>query len=128
MGLQRPQGGLQGLDRVGPLGGQALGGSATGTFKLQGVLEFSNAVSTRLADRLATRAVVLFSVRCLGLAWPQAGCEQVLGRDAPEPALTGDGAWLLAGGWEAPGGQVAADRRSRYPAQPSRLSDRQARP
>ena len=117
MCLQRPQGGLQGLDRVGPLGGQFLGGSATGTFKLQGVLELSNPVITRLADRLATRAVVLlFWIRCSGLSWPQTGCEQVPGRDSPEPTLTGDGAWLLVGGWEAPGGQVAADRRSRHPA------------
>jgi hypothetical protein len=104
MRLQRPQGGLQGLDRVGSLGGQVLGGSATGTLKLQGVLEFSNPVIDRLADRLATRAVVLFPVRCSGLVWPQTGCEQLPGRDAPEPALTGDGAWLLVGGWEAPGG------------------------
>jgi hypothetical protein len=129
MRLQRRQGALQGLDRVGPLGGQVLGGSATGTFKLQGVFEFSNPVSTWLADRLATRAVVLlFWIRCSGLAWPQAGCEQVPGGDSPEPTLTGDGAWLLVDGWEAPGGQVPADRRSRHPAQPSRLSNRQVRP
>jgi hypothetical protein len=70
MRLQRPQGGLQGLDRVGPLGGQVLRGSATGALKLQGMLEFSNPVITRLADRLATRAVIFFSVRCSGLAWP----------------------------------------------------------
>jgi hypothetical protein len=71
MRLQRPQGGLQGLDRVGPLGGQVLGGSATGTLKLQGVLEFSNPVINRLADRLATRAVgLLVLIRCSGLAWP----------------------------------------------------------
>jgi hypothetical protein len=96
LGLQRPQGALQGLDRVGPLGGQVLGGSATGTFKLQGVLEFSNPDITWLAGRSATRGLIfLFSVRCSGLAWPQAGCEQVLGRDSPEPTLTGDGTWLL---------------------------------
>jgi hypothetical protein len=127
--VQCRQGALQGLDRVGPLGGQVLGGSATGPLKLQGVLQFLNPVITRLADRSATRAVVLlFWIRCSGLSWPQPGCEQVLGRDAPQPPLTGDGAWLLVGGWEAPGGQVAADRRGRHPAQPSRLSDRQARP
>jgi hypothetical protein len=126
--LLGPQGALQGLDRVGPLGGQVLGGSATGTFKLQGVLEFSNPDITRLAGRSATRGLIfLFSVRCSGLVWPQAGCEQVLGRDSPEPTLTGDGTWLLVGGWQPPGGQVAADRRDRHPAQPSRLSDRQAR-
>jgi hypothetical protein len=97
---------------VGPLGGQVLDGSATGSLKLQGVLELSNPVITRLADRLATRAVaLLFWIKCSGLSWPQTGCEQVPGRDAPEPTLTGDGAWLLVGGWEAPGGQVAADRR-----------------
>jgi hypothetical protein len=129
MGLQRRQGAFQGLDRVGPLGGQVLGGSATGTFKLQGVFEFSNPDITWLAGRSATRGLIfLFSVRCSGLAWPQAGCEQVLGRDPPEPPLAGDGTWLLAGGWEAPGGQVAADGRDRDPAQPSRLSDRQAGP
>jgi hypothetical protein len=125
MRLQRRQGALEGLDRVGSLGGQVLGGSAAGTFKLQGVLEFSNSVITRLADRWATRAVVLFWIRSPDLAWPQTGCEQVPGRDSPEPTLTGDGAWLLVGGWEASGGQVAADRRGRHPAQLSRLSDRQ---
>jgi hypothetical protein len=36
-------------------------------------------------------------------------------------------AWRLVGGREAPGGQVAADRRDRHPAGPSCLSDRQAR-
>ena len=129
MRLQRPQGGLQGLDRVGPLGGQVLGGSATGTFKLQGVLELSNPVSTRLAGpSVPGGLVLLFLVGCSGLAWPQTGGEQVPGRDAPEPTLTGNGAWLLVGAWEAPGGQVAADRRGRHPAQPSRLSNRQARP
>jgi hypothetical protein len=51
--------GLHGLDRVGPLGGQVLGGSATGTFQLQGVLEFSNPVIIGLARRLAARVVVL---------------------------------------------------------------------
>jgi hypothetical protein len=39
---------------VGPLGGQVLGGSATGPLKLQGVLEFSNPGITRLAGRSAT--------------------------------------------------------------------------
>ena len=122
--LQRRQGGFQGLDRVGPLGGQVLGGSATGPLKLQGVRELSNPVI-----KLATPGLVLlFLVGSAGLAWPQPGCEQVLCRDAPEPALTGDGAWLLVGGWEAPGGQVAADRRDRHPTFPSCLSDRQARP
>jgi len=63
MRVQRRQGALQGLDGVGPLGGQILGGSATGPLKLQGVLEFSNPVITRLAGRLATRGlVVLFLV------------------------------------------------------------------
>jgi hypothetical protein len=129
MRLQCPQGGLQGLDRVGPLGGQVLGGSATGTFKLQGVLEFSNPVSTWPAGRLATRAVVLLLwIRCSGLAWPQTGCEQVPGRDSPKPTLTWGRTWLPVGGWDAPGGQVAADRRSRHPAQPSCLSNRQVRP
>jgi hypothetical protein len=112
MGLQRPQSAFQGLDRVGPLGGQVLGGSAPGTLKLQGVLEFSNPVSARLAGPSAIRGLVLlFLVGHAGLTWSQAGCEQVLGRDAPGPTLTGDGAWLLLGGWETPGGQVAADRR-----------------
>ena len=37
MRVQRRQGALQGLDRVGPLGGQVLGGSATDTLKLKGV-------------------------------------------------------------------------------------------
>jgi len=36
--VQRRQGALQGLDRVGPLGGEVLGGSATGTLELQGML------------------------------------------------------------------------------------------
>jgi hypothetical protein len=103
--LAAPPGRAPGLDRVGPLGGQVLGGSATGTFKLQGVLEFSNPVSTWLADRLATRAVVLlFWIRCSGLAWPQAGCEQVLGGDSPEPTLTGMG----LGCWWAVGKRPAA--------------------
>jgi hypothetical protein len=48
MSLQRPKGALQGLDRVGPLGSQVLGGLATGPLKLQGVLELSNPVSNRL--------------------------------------------------------------------------------
>jgi hypothetical protein len=129
MSLQRPKGALQGLDRVGPLGGQVLGSSATGTLEIQGVLEFSNPVSNRLAGRSVTqRLVIVITAGCSILAWPQAGCEQVLGRDSPEPTLTGDRAWLLVGGWEAPGRQVTADRRDRHPAQPSRLSDRQARP
>jgi hypothetical protein len=51
MCLQCPQGALQGLDRVGSLGGQVLGGSATGPLQLQGVLEFSGSVITRLAGR-----------------------------------------------------------------------------
>jgi hypothetical protein len=38
MRAQRRQGAFQALDRVGPLGGQVLGGSATGPLKLQGVL------------------------------------------------------------------------------------------
>jgi len=59
MRLQRRQSAFQGLDRVGPLGGQVLGGSATGTFKLQGVLELSNPVITGLAGGLATRGLVL---------------------------------------------------------------------
>jgi hypothetical protein len=75
MPLQSRQSAFQGLDRVGPLGGQLLGGSATGTFQLQGVLEFSNPAITRLADRLAARAVVLFWIGCSGLAWLQTGCE-----------------------------------------------------
>jgi len=59
MSLQRPKGALQRLDRVGPLGGQVLDGSATGPLQLQGVLEFSNPVITRLAGRSATRGLVL---------------------------------------------------------------------
>jgi hypothetical protein len=47
MGVQRRQGTLQGLDRVGPIGGQVLGGSATDPLKLQGMFEFSNPVITR---------------------------------------------------------------------------------
>jgi hypothetical protein len=128
MRLQRPKGALQGLDRVGPLGGQVLGGSAAGPLQLQGVLEFSSPVSTRLADRSVTQRLVgVITAGCWILAWSQAGCEQVLGRDSPEPTLTGDGAWRLVGTWEAPGGQVAADRRDRHPAGPSCLSDREAR-
>ena len=84
MSLQRPKGALQGLDRAGPLGGQVLGGSATGTLKLQGVLEFSNPVSNRLAGRSVThRLVSVITAGCSILASPQAGCEQVLGRDSP---------------------------------------------
>jgi hypothetical protein len=114
---------------VGPLGSQVLGGSATGTLKFQGVLQFSNPVINRLTGRSATRGLVhLFLVGSAILAWPQAGCNQVLGRNVPEPPLAGDGAWPLVGGWEAPGGQVAADGRDRDPAGPSRFSDRQARP
>jgi hypothetical protein len=118
MCLERRQGALQGLDRVGPLGGQVLGGSAPGTLKLQGMLELSNPViNRRLAGRSATRGLVLLcSVGSVGLAWAQAGCEQVLGRDSPELTLTGDGTWLVVGGGEAPGRQVAADRRDRDPA------------
>ena len=71
MGVQRRQGAFQGLDRVGPLGGQVLGGSATDPLKLQGVLEFSNPVIIRLAGRSATRGLVLlFLVGSAGLAWP----------------------------------------------------------
>jgi hypothetical protein len=69
--LQRRQGAFQGLDRVGPLGGQVLGGSATGTLKLQGVLQFSNPVITRLGGRSATRGIIpLVLVGSVGLAWP----------------------------------------------------------
>jgi hypothetical protein len=59
MRVQRRQGVFQGLDRVGPLGGQVLGGSATGPLKLQGVFEFSNPDITWLAGRSATRGLVL---------------------------------------------------------------------
>jgi len=112
MSLQRPKGAFQGLDRVSPLGGQVLGRSATGTLKLQGALEFSNPVSNRLAGRSATqRLVILITAGRSILARSHAGCEQVLSRDSPRPTLTADGAWLLMGGWEAPGGQIAADRR-----------------
>jgi hypothetical protein len=70
MSLQRPQGALQSLDRVGPLSGQVLGGSATDTLKLQGVLEFSNPVITRLGGRSATRGLVSqLLVVSVGLAW-----------------------------------------------------------
>jgi hypothetical protein len=59
MRLQCPQSALQGLDRVGPLGGQVLGGSATGALKLQGgVLEFWNPVIARLASRSATQGII----------------------------------------------------------------------
>jgi hypothetical protein len=127
--LQHRQGALQGLDRVGPLGGQVLGGSATGPLQLQGMLECSNPVINRLAGGPATRGPILLSlIGPVGLAWAQASCQQVLGRDAPEATLTGDGTWLLVGGWEAPGGQVAADRRGRDSAHLRRLSDCQARP
>jgi hypothetical protein len=69
--LQRPQSAFQGLDRMGPLGGQVLGGSATGPLKLQGALEFSNPVITRLASRSATRGIIpLLLVGSAGLAWP----------------------------------------------------------
>jgi hypothetical protein len=71
MRVQRRQGMLQGLDRVGPLGGQVLGGLATGPLELQGMLEFSNPASTRLAGRSATPGLVLvFLVGQVGLAWP----------------------------------------------------------
>jgi hypothetical protein len=70
MGLQRPQGAFQALNRVGPLGGQVLSGSTTGPLKLQGVLEFSNPVITRLAGRSVTRGLgLLYLVNCAGLAW-----------------------------------------------------------
>jgi hypothetical protein len=82
-----------------PLGGQVLGGSATGTLQLQGVLEFPNPVITRLAGGSVTRGLVLLLlVGSAGLAWSQAGCQQVLGWDSPAPTLAGDGAWLLVGG------------------------------
>src|SRR5829696_3802107 len=97
--LAAPQGAFQGLDRVGPLGGQVLGGSAADPLKRQGMLEFSNPVSSRLAAPSATRGLVLlFPVGSVGLAWPQAGGQKVLGRDAPEPTLTGNG----LGRWRAP--------------------------
>jgi hypothetical protein len=90
--VQRRQGALQGLDRVGPLDGQVLGGSATGPLQLQGMLEFPNPVIDRLAGRSATRgASLLRLIGSVGLAWAQARCQQVLGWDAPEPTLTGDG-------------------------------------
>jgi len=68
--LQRPQGAFQGLDRVGPLGGQVLGGSAAGPLKRQGVLEFSNPVSSRLGGPSAPGGLVLLLllVGCAGLA------------------------------------------------------------
>jgi hypothetical protein len=129
MRSQRRQGGLQGLDRVGPLGGQVLGGSATGSLELQVVLKLSDPVISRLVGGSMTRGPgPLLSVGYAGLAWSQTGCQQVLGWNSPEPTLTGGGARLLLGGWEASGGQVAADRRGRDPAHPSRFSDRQARP
>jgi hypothetical protein len=71
MSLQRPQSAFQALDRVGPLGGQVLGGSAAGTLKLQGVLEFSNPVISRLDDPSAPGGLVLLLlVGDAGLAWP----------------------------------------------------------
>jgi hypothetical protein len=67
--LQRPQGVFQGLDRVGPLGGQVLGGSAAGPLKRQGMLEFSNPVSSRLGGPSAPGGLVmLLLVGCAGLA------------------------------------------------------------
>jgi hypothetical protein len=110
LSLQRLQGAFQGLDRVGPLGGQVLGGSTTDPLQLQGMLEFSNPVIHRLAGRSATRGLVTLFLGGSDLAWSQAGGQQVLGRDPPWPPLTGNGTWLLLGGWEAPGRQVAADR------------------
>jgi hypothetical protein len=71
MRLQCPQGALQGLDRVGPIGGQVLGGSTTDPLKLQGVLEFSNPVISRLDDPSAPGGLVLLLlVGDAGLAWP----------------------------------------------------------
>ena len=62
MSLQRPKGALQRLDRVGPLGGQVLDGSATGPLQLQGVLEFSNPgqhqAGRRLGDSKARPSVL----------------------------------------------------------------------
>jgi hypothetical protein len=110
MSLQCPQGAFQGLDRVGPLGGQVLGGSTTDTLQLQGVLELSSPVMSRLAGRPATCGLVMLFLGGSDLAWSQAGCQQILGRDPPWPSLTGYGTWLLLGGWEAPGRQVAPDR------------------
>ena len=67
--LQRPQGAFQGLDHVGPLGGQVLGGSAAGPLKRQGMLEFSNPVSSRLGGPSAPGGLVLLLlVGCAGLA------------------------------------------------------------
>jgi hypothetical protein len=54
MCLPCAQGALQGLDRVGSLGGQVLGGSATNPLKLQGMFKSSNPVITRLAGRTPT--------------------------------------------------------------------------
>jgi len=54
---------------VGPLGGQVLGGSAAGPLKGQGMLEFSNPVSSRLGGRSAPGGLVLLLlVGCAGLA------------------------------------------------------------
>ena len=69
MSLQRPQSAFQALDRVGPLGGQVLGGSAAGPLKRQGMLEFSNPVSSRLGGPSAPGGLVmLLLVGCAGLA------------------------------------------------------------
>jgi len=54
---------------VGPLGGQVLGGSAAGPLKRQGMLEFSNPVSSRLGGPSAPGGLVLLLlVGCAGLA------------------------------------------------------------
>ena len=66
--LQRPQGAFQGLDRVGPLGGQVLGGSAAGPLKRQGMLEFSNPVSRLGGPSAPGGLVLLLLVGCAGLA------------------------------------------------------------
>jgi hypothetical protein len=56
---------------MGPLGGQVLGGSAAVPLKLQGVLEFSNPTSSRLAGGSATRGlVVLFLAGNGSPGWP----------------------------------------------------------
>ena len=67
--LAAPQGAFQGLDRVGPLGGQVLGGSVAGRLKRHGMLEYSNPVSSRLGGPSAPGGLVLLlSVGCAGLA------------------------------------------------------------
>src|SRR5215218_1993696 len=80
---------LQGLDPVGPLGGQVLGGSAAGPLKRQGMLEFSNPVSSRLGGPSAPGGLVLLllsGVRVWRDRRPTASRSWV--RDAPEPTLT----------------------------------------